>query len=40
MSTPVQASDQDLRALAAIVTRTALTCRLGKGYCRRPWWPT
>ena len=39
MSTPVRASDRDLRALAAIVSqdRTDLPAEMG---CRRPCWPT
>ena len=39
MSTPIRASDQDLRARAAIVSQAAPTCPTGKG-CRPPCSPT
>jgi hypothetical protein len=39
VSTPVRASDRDLRALEAVVSQDAPTCRTGKGY-RRRCWPT
>ena len=40
MSTPVRASDKDLRALAAIVSQDRPDVPDGRGCCRRPCWPT
>ncbi len=40
MSTPIRASDQDLRALAAIVSQDRPDLPDGKGCYRRPCWPT
>ena len=40
MSTPIRASHQDLRALAAIVSQDRPDLPDGEGLLRRPCWPT